>query len=546
MLQSIQKLRYILSILLFLWVSVAFAGELDPSFGVDGRVSLEFGSHGDRALSILLDSQGRIVLGGSSLEDDSLACSLIRLLPDGQPDPEWAGEGTVILDLSTGDDEILALAQAPDGDIIAGGYVVNNLDRDFLLLRFHPDGTLDEEFGDLGRMIMPIGNSDDEITAVQVLDDGRILVAGNTAGTGGRVLVLARYNPDGRLDASFADGGISLTGIGEDALTQGMIVDSGGRILISGSYSDGQATRVMLVAFTEYGDIDTSFGQGGVATMSAADATVSEGYGVFIGDDAILYVAGSVGREGERDAALFAFTAAGEAWTEFGNQGVLVTVVGPEDDVLYSLVGNEQGLYASGFTTDEERRAFLLISYEYPVKTSAPVVDLPAGKSASLHIGGLHMEKSMQEYVSEPVDKTALSPSVATTEFNGDDAVSYGLAMQKDGKVISVGAAGDAESTSAVVARYVLTKSAVVKSAPASAVDDSIFITTLPITDIKATGALTGGTISTALGAVSQRGVVFSIAPFPVCKDKCLDGVTPPTDGDETDDTDNGGDDNNT
>lgn len=517
---------------MFLWTGVALAGELDPTFGVDGRVSLEFGPHGDRALAITVDGQGRIVLGGSSVQDDSLACSLIRLLPDGQPDPELGGEGTVILDLSPGDDEILALAQSPDGDIVAGGYVQAVQDRDFLLLRYHADGTLDEEFGDHGRVVVPVGNSDDEITAVQLLPDGRILVAGNAAGTGGRALVLARYDGDGRLDTTFGDRGISLTGVGQDALAQGLAVDETGRIIVSGSYSDGAVTRMMLAAFTENGEVDGSFGRDGVATVADAEK-VSEGYGLFVAGDLSLYVAGSVGREGERDAALFAFTSEGSVLPDFGDQGVLVTEIGPEDDVLYSLTGDAGALYASGFTTLNDRREFLFISYDRPDAPAAQPVSLPDGKSAILNIGDLQVEKSLQEYIPESPDDKNLLPAVVTTSFGAEEAISYGLALQKDGKILSVGTAGDAETTSAVVARYDVEKEAIAKASSAT-VDDSIFITTLPITDIKATSAFSGGNINAALGTVIQRGVVFSIAPYPVCKNNCEAGLQP---GDNPDTT---------
>ena len=163
---------------------------------------------------------------------------------------------------------------------------------------------------------------------------------------------------------------------------------------------------------------------------------------------------------------------------------------------------------------------------------------MPPGKSASLHIGKLTVAKTLQDYEPQSGDAEPLLPAVVTTSFGGEEAVSYGLAMQKDGKVLSVGTAGDAETTSAVVARYGMEKEKATKSSPTT-VDDSIFISTLPITDIKATGAFTGGKINAALGTVSQRGVVFSIAPYPVCKDHCEDGI-PPVDhpDDSEDDTD--------
>ena len=540
MLQSIKKYSQSLCLVLCcLWAGVALAGELDPTFGVDGRVSLEFGPHGDRALAILVDDQGRVVLGGSSMLDNSLACSLIRLLPDGQPDTELNGEGTVILDLADGDDEILALAQSPDGDIVAGGYAYNGQDRDFLLLRFHDDGTLDETFGDQGVVIEPIGNSDDEITAVQVLANGKILVAGNAAGTGGRALALARYNSDGSADTSFGDAGVSLTGVGRDVLAQGMVVDEEGRIIVSGSYSDGSTTRVMLAAFDENGAVDSGFGQNGVATPGGSDA-MTEGYGLYLAADSTLYVAGSMGREPERDAALFAFTHEGAPLSEFGDQGLLVTEVGPEDDVLYSLAGNGESLYASGFTTVNGDREFLLISYDRPAPSAVSAVSLPPGKSARFHIGELQVEESLQEYEPGGAETgESLLPAAMMTSFGGQESVSYGLAIQKDGKVLSVGTAGDSETTSAVVARYDTTGKEAVAKGSAGSVDNNIFIATLPITDIQATRALSGGNINAALGTVSQRGVVFSIAPYPVCKNHCQDGI-PPVDHppDETDDPD--------
>ncbi|HHD63564.1 MAG TPA: hypothetical protein ENK96_04205, partial [Desulfobulbaceae bacterium] len=291
---------------IFLFTGFAVAGELDPAFGVDGRVALEIGTYGDRAQAIVIQEDGKILLGGSSTNGESLAYSLIRLLPDGSPDPDFNGDGTVQLDLSNGDDEILALGLLPNGDILAGGYAENDKDRDFVLVRFHSDGSLDAGFGEQGKVVTAVGNSNDEITALLVEDSGKILVAGNAAGTKGRVLVLGRYLKDGRLDSVFGDQGLSLTGVGIDALAQGMVVDNDGRVVVSGSYTDGKTTRMMLAGFSTAGSVDTGFGENGIATPLDREE-ISEGYGIFQAENGNIYVAGSVGPEGERAAALFRF-----------------------------------------------------------------------------------------------------------------------------------------------------------------------------------------------------------------------------------------------
>ncbi len=511
--------------LLFVCPTVSFTGELDSAFGVDGRVALEIGTYGDRAQAVVLQDDGKILLGGSSTNGESLSVSFLRLLPDGSPDPEFNGDGTAIINIGDGDDEILALAMSPDGNIVAGGYTDNGRDRDFLLMRFLADGSLDTDFGRHGFVSTSVGNSDDEITALVVDKNGNILVTGNAAGTNGRVLVLAKYLADGHLDSAFADRGLSLTGVGTDALAQGMVVGDDGRIVVSGSYTDGKVTRIMLAGFTRDGQLDRDFGTDGIATtLNRQD--VSEGYGMYASDNGDLYVAGSLGTEGRRAAALFRFTANGRVDASFGDNGVLVTEIGPEDDVLYSLAGNATSLNAAGFTTTNGNREFLLITYDRQTEELPAPAELPGKKNAHLHIRDLQVKESLASFKEVPVSEAKqLLPAVVTTSFGEGESVSYGVAVQKDGKVVTVGTIGDDGRTSAGVARFAVPgSSAKSLSGSGGAVDNNVNITTLPITDIKATGAFSGGNINAALGAVTQRGVVFSIAPFPVCKGECAKG----------------------
>ena len=528
----VKKIIHLVQIaaLIFFVAVAASAGELDSSFGVDGRVAIEIGTHGDRAQAIAIQPDGKILLGGSSTDGDSLGCSLIRLLDDGSPDPSFNGDGTLLLDLSSGDDEILAMGLSTDGQILAGGYSNNGEDRDFALLRFNTDGSLDSDFGNQGKVITSVGNSDDEITALVVDDSGSVLVAGTAAGTKGRVIVLARYLADGNPDTTFADQGSSLIGIGRDVLAQGMVVDPDGRIIISGSYTDGDTTRMMLAGFTPDGLVDDGFGEKGVA-VTLYTRQISEGYGIFQEQNGAIFVAGSVGPEGERAAALFRFTAQGSPDGSFGEDGVLISEVGPEDDVLYGLAGNATSLNAGGFTTTNSNRDFLLITYDKKTddKQAEPVVRT-AASTETLHIGELQVEDSYATYESEfAAEDNLLLPAVVTTSFGQGAAVSYAVAMQDDGKVVTVGTSGDYGSSSVVVARYGWA------SAPAGhpeSFDANLYISTNIPTDVNATGAITGGVIHPNLeeeqeAFVSQRGVVFSIAPYPTCDSDCASGLDP-------------------
>jgi uncharacterized delta-60 repeat protein len=336
--------------------------QLDATFGLNGRVAVELGvKNGGHA--ILVQPDGKIVVAGSSsgAGGEAMNFALLRFNRDGSLDTTFNGEGSILTSLVAGDDEALALGMLADGRIVAGGYSHNGTDRDFALVCYRSNGTLDHRFGVEGAVLTSIGNGHEEITALTVSSDDRITVVGATEGTVGRVLVAARYMADGTLDRSFGEQGISLIAVGGDANAEGLVERPDGSLVISGSCADKQHASAILVGLRADGVLDAGFGDKGIVTVTGA-STVSEGYGLSEDQAGLLYMAGSVGPPGRRDAALFRFTRAGQVDSTFGTNGVMVSAIGAEDDVLYDVSAGKNGVTASGFTTEKGSRQFLLTS----------------------------------------------------------------------------------------------------------------------------------------------------------------------------------------
>lgn len=334
---------------------------LDATFGLNGRVAVELGAKSS-GHAVIVQPDGKIVVAGSSTKKTASQFSLLRFNKDGSLDPTFHGDGSVITSVSSGDNEALALALLSDGRIVAGGYSSNGTDRDFALVCYLPDGSLDRFFGENGAVVTSIGNGNEEITAMTVNAEDMITVVGTTEGTAGRVLVTARYFADGTLDLSYGEQGMSLMGIGEDAVAEGIIVRKNGSLVVSGSYKDMKVSSVMLVGLDADGVLDSGFGEKGVAIPSSS-FTASEGYGLAEDGNGLIYLAGSVGVAGKRDTALFRFTQTGKVDDSFGDHGVIVNRVSAEDDVLYGVTIGKSGVVASGFTTDAGTRQFLVASY---------------------------------------------------------------------------------------------------------------------------------------------------------------------------------------
>ncbi|MCI5220795.1 MAG: hypothetical protein D3914_16775, partial [Candidatus Electrothrix sp. LOE2] len=145
-----------------------FAAALDIGFGDNGKVAVDLGSYGDQANAVLVQPDGKILVGGSTANSANLDFMLFRLLADGSLDPEFNIDGKVSTAIGSDDDEVFALALQKDGRILAAGYSSKDGSRDFALARYNSDGSLDPDFGTGGMAVKSVSDSDDEITGVAV------------------------------------------------------------------------------------------------------------------------------------------------------------------------------------------------------------------------------------------------------------------------------------------------------------------------------------------------------------------------------------------
>ncbi len=516
---------YFLFLTPYLLVMPTYAEDLDPTFGNDGRLVAELGNISDKAHAVVVQPDGKILIAGSSSNSSNYDFVLLRLNDDGSNDTSFNYDGTVTTAVGGDDDEILALGLLADGRIVAAGYTDNGVDRDFALVRYLQDGTLDRSFGQEGIAVTPVGNSHDEITALLVEEDGSVIVAGNADGTNGNILVCGRFLASGELDRAFGDQGLSFTDISSEGVAQSLAARADGGFVVSGSYVDENTHAMMLVGFSADGNLDTAFGSSGIAIAALEES--SEGHGVLVDQDGSIFVAGAVGDGGARDAALFYFTSQGQTMQSFGVQGVKITQVGPEDDVLYNVAGTEGNLAASGFTSTNGYREFLVIRYsEGGEQYITEAVGRAESEEGLFRIADLQVEDTYAAYAAKDgmaADGSQLLPAVITTDFEALSAVSYGLALQADGKMVAVGTTGDETISTIAGARYVAKESSDKATAEAKSGtlvgQTNVNITTLEPTNVTRTGAFTGGKIGSGLGTVTQRGVVFSIAPYPIYKE---------------------------
>jgi uncharacterized delta-60 repeat protein len=180
-------------------------GGLDSSFGGAGVVRVPFYLHAGWANDVAIDGRGRIVMAGVRLRggdaQDSATVCVIRLLPDGRPDPGFSRDGVALVDHGYGNDSAEAVVLRGGKVIVAGdGRLASGSGR-FGVARLRADGRLDRSFGRRGRRLVSFGGR--RIAGAHGLaaaPRGRFAVAG-TAVVEGRApqIALARLGPGGGL-----------------------------------------------------------------------------------------------------------------------------------------------------------------------------------------------------------------------------------------------------------------------------------------------------------------------------------------------------------
>ncbi|MBK8562441.1 MAG: hypothetical protein IPN76_03605 [Saprospiraceae bacterium] len=238
-------------------------GTMDNSFGLNGFINHDFSI----ANAVGLQTDMKIVVAGHQGWGNFV---LSRYNPDGMLDSTFASVGTVSTDFGSVV-TVNAIALLPDGKIVAAGRL--GIFSDFALASYNPDGSLDNGFGLNGKLTTDFGGGNDEASSLALQPDGKIIAVGNANFNIDSDFALARYTPNGALDVTFGLGGIVSVAIGMGTATvTASVLQPDGKILMAGSILHGAPgygsedffNRFIMVRYNEDGTLDASFGSGGI------------------------------------------------------------------------------------------------------------------------------------------------------------------------------------------------------------------------------------------------------------------------------------------
>ncbi len=340
-------------------------GTLDASFNGTGIVTTLMGTGDDGGRSVAIMPDGRIVAAGYGNNGSNQDFAIARYNPNGSLDTSFNGNGRVLAPIGNSDDAATAMVIQPDGKIVAAGYSYNGANNDFAVARFNSDGQLDITFNGTGIVITPVRFGDDLAFSIALQPDGKFVVAGQSYNGFDHDFAIVRYNGNGTLDTSFNNTGKVITAFGSAAdVANAVAIQSDGKIVAAGFSLIGTSNNFALARYNPDGSLDTTFN--GTGKVTTPVGTVNDtAASVAIQADGKIVAAGQSRSAANFDMALVRYNADGTLDTAFNGTGKVVTPIGAGHDIIYSIaLQSDSKIVAAGVSLDGSNFAdFALVRY---------------------------------------------------------------------------------------------------------------------------------------------------------------------------------------
>lgn len=431
----------------------------------------------------------------------NLLFAMSAFAADGDLDTSFGAGGTVVETFYDALSVNSSVAIQADGKIVVAGYstVLSTGQTDFTIVRYNTNGTVDATFGTNGKVYADVGGKSDQFPEVFVLQDGKILLAGQSRNAQDiPVISFFRFNSNGAIDTTFGTNGVAISsfttsGIRGDVLGDA-IVQTDGKIVVTGQW---EGTSFCIGRFNANGLLDTTFAVNGNRCAQTNPLGTGLMRSLTLQADGKIIVAGrhQTSFTVPSDFIVFRFDTNGNLDTSFDGDGYAITDINSNYDEAYSVhVLTDGKILATGRAGISSSTQYSFGAVRYNTSGALDATFDGDGKATAFarNTAGSEKYASVVMTNGKIVVARHVSPSsgffddgqIMRFNENGSVDTSFGsggqvlvtsvriinaLARQADGKIIAVGLGKDVK---AYTLRYTNTDSAPPVNNPALRVAD--------------------------------------------------------------------------
>jgi len=352
-------------------------GGLDSTYCNDGIAITDLSSS-DYTSSIAFQDDGKIVVAGHIYNGSDTDIAVLRYSADGILDSTFNDSGIVITPIG-GSDRANTISIQEDGKIIVAGSTYNGSDYDFAVVRYNSDGSLDYTFNIAGIVITPISNGgNDYVISMSIQEDGKIFVVGTTHSGSDLAVSVARYSTDGSLDNTYNNNGIVTTPIdsGSIHVVNSLVIHNDGGIVVAGRSGSDPEYKYIMEKYNENCILDSTFNKTGKIVISNCfncDQISYDGAVVVQSDGKIIFG----GTSANFDFMLIRYNTNGKIDSSFGDNGMILTDFNNDFDILFGLNAYDDKIIATGISMYPI--TIPIARYNVVITTTSLKTDTPVG-----------------------------------------------------------------------------------------------------------------------------------------------------------------------
>lgn len=343
-------------------------GQLDTSFGINGKFILSISDVRDRCFDVEVDNLNNIYLTGVTLSEDFDHLGfIVKLNADGEIDSSFAQNGIWLSDTDFTDSREVLIQE--DGKIIISGK-----NEDFwnattsTLVRLNPNGAIDSSFGENGIATAEVPHSYNPIFA-KINSNGEIIAGGfffeNSAN-----IILIKFNQHGEVDSTFGTDGVMLEYTPLFEFARDIVIQKNNKILVATGVTNPSSGDFGLVRYTQDGTLDNGFGDNGKISTDFFQSKNTP-HAIVIQEDGKIILSGFIGITPHHDYALARYDTLGNLDPSFGNGGKVITDFGYEDLAFASAIQSDGKLICAGYSqTTENNSSFSIARYFTQTETN--------------------------------------------------------------------------------------------------------------------------------------------------------------------------------
>lgn len=254
-------------------------GQYDNSFADNGRY-VEYADSKYKGL-MNIDCDAEMKIAGIRIYDshNQFDYGVFRFNSDGSKDEGFGQNGSVNGSIRIFDDPPMDLAIQNDGKILIVGQSQTGPPPSYMktkgnpidvyVTRLNADGSLDNTFGDNGKLITMIKKGYNLPRKISVLPSGKIFVTGSVTVSKNKAYApVFKFLNNGFYDTSFADKGLLTVSFGNKNVATDLKIIDDDNLYLTGTAIKNNFQNTFLCKIKEDGSFDTSFNKKGYLILN--------------------------------------------------------------------------------------------------------------------------------------------------------------------------------------------------------------------------------------------------------------------------------------